>query len=171
MIEIPDDALAIGLGGNVGDDSAIIERFCRARDALAQLGDVRSAALYRTAPIGPAQPAFLNSAVRVRWQDATPNEVIATVLEIERLLGRDRRSEARWGPRTLDLDVLVWGTRVLRTPELEVPHPRLHERRFALRPLVDLFGDDAVLPGTQDTLGGLEQCAIAQGLELVQSAW
>jgi 2-amino-4-hydroxy-6-hydroxymethyldihydropteridine diphosphokinase len=171
VIEIPDGALAIGFGGNVGDESAIVERFRRAREALAQLGDVRSAALYRTAPIGPAQPAFLNTAVRVRWGDATPNEVISTVLEIERLLGRDRRIEARWGPRTIDLDVLVWGTRVIRTPELEVPHPRLHERRFALRPLVDLFGEDAVVPGTSDSLGVLEKRVITQGLEPVQSAW
>lgn len=184
MTVIPDDAVAIGLGGNVGGDRAILERFVRAREALAQLGDVRSAALYRTAPIVTAegaaasprdsrlaQPPFLNSAVRVRWRDATASEVIETVLEIERLLGRDRRGEPRWGPRTIDLDVLVWGTRVIRTPELEVPHPRLAERRFALQPLVDLFGAEAVLPGTQDTLGALVGRVGAQQLDPLQSVW
>jgi 2-amino-4-hydroxy-6-hydroxymethyldihydropteridine diphosphokinase len=168
---LADDAIVIGLGGNVGDEAAITQRFVRAREALAQLGDVKSAALYRTAPIGPAQAAFLNSAVRVRWRDAIATEVIATVLEIERLLGRDRRAEARWGPRTIDLDVLVWGTRVIRLPELEVPHPRLAERRFALQPLIDLVGDDTVLPGTHDTLGMLVARVASQGLELVQPSW
>ena len=132
---IADDALVIGLGGNVGGDEAIVERFRRAREALAQLGETRAAPLYRTAAIGPVQPAFLNSAVRVRYREGTPAELIATVLELERLLGRDRRGEARGGPRVIDLDVLVWGARVIRTPELEVPHPRLVERRFALQPL------------------------------------
>ena len=78
---------------------------------------MRSAPLYRTAPIGPAQPPFLNTAVRVRWPTRRPAELIATVLEIERMLGRDRRGEARWGPRTIDLDVLVWGdARASRRP-------------------------------------------------------
>jgi 2-amino-4-hydroxy-6-hydroxymethyldihydropteridine diphosphokinase len=171
VIAIPDDALVIGFGGNVGGEAAVRERFVRAREALSQLGAVASAPLYRTAPIGPAQPAFLNTAVRVRWPDAIASEVIATVLEIERLLGRDRRGEPRWGPRTIDLDVLVWGTRVIATPELEVPHPRLAERRFALAPLIALFGDDAVLPGTRDTLGALAQRVAAQGLEELQPVW
>jgi len=163
---IADDALVIGLGGNVGDVRAT---FQRAREALAQLGDVRSAGLYRSAPIGPPQPEFLNTAVRVRFADGTPGEVIATVLEIERLLGRDRRAEARNGPRSIDLDVLVWGTRVIRTPELEVPHPRLAERRFALLPLVDLFGEGELVGG--QTLGALLQRVSGQSVELVASTW
>jgi 2-amino-4-hydroxy-6-hydroxymethyldihydropteridine diphosphokinase len=155
----PPEPLVIGLGGNVGGDDAILERFRRAREALGVLGEVRSAPLYRTAaitwpprpgssaPIGPAQPAFLNTAVRLAALDLTPAELIATVLELERLLGRDRRGEARWGPRPIDLDVLVWGGRVVRTPELEVPHPRLAERRFALAPLAALLGDAYEIPG------------------------
>lgn len=168
---LADDTVVIGLGGNVGDEAAIRERFARARESLATLGEVRSAALYRTAPIGPAQPAFLNSAVRVRWPGAIASEVISAVLEIERLLGRDRRSETRWGPRPIDLDVLVWGSRLVRTPELELPHPRLAERRFALRPLADLVGEDTVLPGMTDTLATLLARVAAQGLEQVQLAW
>ncbi len=168
---IADDALVIGLGGNVGGEPAILQRFERAREAFAEIGDVKSAALYRTAPIGPAQPPFLNSALRVRWADAIASEVIATVLEIERLLGRDRRGQPRWGPRTIDLDVLVWGSRVIHTPELELPHPRLAERRFALRPLIDLVGTDTELPGTHDTLGALEQRVMTQALVELQSVW
>jgi len=139
--------VVIGLGGNLGSDDEIVERFRRAREALAALGPVRSAALYRTAPVGhPEQPAFLNSAVSVRAADLQPAELIATVLELERLLGRDRARETRWGPRPIDLDVLVWGARTHRTPELEVPHPRLAARRFALAPLADLY-PELVIPG------------------------
>jgi len=141
------EPLVIGLGGNVGGEAAVLERFRRAREALGALGAVRAAPLYRARAIGPAQPAFLNTAVRLRIADLTPGELIATVLELERLLGRDRRGEARWGPRAIDLDVLVWGGRVLRAPELEVPHPRLAGRRFALEPLVALLGEAFEIPG------------------------
>jgi 2-amino-4-hydroxy-6-hydroxymethyldihydropteridine diphosphokinase len=150
----PAPPVVIGLGGNIGGEGAVIERFRRAREALAQLGGVRSAPLYRSAPIGPAQPAFLNTAVALAAGELQPGELIATLLELERLLGRDRRAEVRWGPRALDLDVLVWGDRVLRTPELEVPHPRLAERRFALAPLAALLGDGFEIPGA-GAAGGL----------------
>ena len=171
VIEVPPEALVVGVGGNIGDEPAIRERFIRAREALGQLGDLRSAGLYRTAAVGPAQAAFLNTAVRVRIADATPDEILHTVLEIERLLGRDRRSESRWGPRTIDLDILVWGTRVIHTPDLDVPHPRIAERRFALRPLIDLFGDDVVLPGASETLGALERRVAMQALDEIAASW
>ena len=173
----PGAPLVIGLGGNVGGEAAVLERFRRAREALGALGELRAAPLYRTAAItwpsppgsparsGPAQPAFLNTAVRLRIADLTPGELIATVLELERLLGRDRRGEPRWGPRTIDLDVLVWGDRVVRSRELEVPHPRLAERRFALAPLAALVGDDAVLPGSASTVGELLARVSAQSVE------
>jgi 2-amino-4-hydroxy-6-hydroxymethyldihydropteridine diphosphokinase len=138
--------MVVGLGGNIGTDEQIVARFVRARESLAQLGTVRSASLYRTAAIGRAQHAFLNSAVAVAWADATPAEVISTVMEIERLAGRVRPGD-RWGPRAIDLDVLLWDAREVRTPELEVPHPRLAERRFALEPLVELLGEDTAIPG------------------------
>ena len=149
--------IVIGFGGNVGGDDAIIERFRLAREAL---GAVRSAGLYRTKAIGPEQADFLNTAVAVEM-DTTPSQLIATVLEIERLLGRDRRNEARWGPRKIDLDVLVWDDRVIRTPELDVPHPRLYERRFALQPLADLVPVD---PARLDAVAD-------QQLELVSREW
>jgi 2-amino-4-hydroxy-6-hydroxymethyldihydropteridine diphosphokinase len=171
MTMLRDDAVVIGFGGNVGGEAAIVERFVRAREAFAQIGDVKSAALYRTAAIGPVQPAFLNTAIRVRWGQAMTSEVIDTVLEIERLLGRDRRGEARWGPRTIDLDVLLWGPRVIRTKDLDVPHPRIAERRFALRPLIDLLDEDVVLPGTSHTLGALEQRVMGQSIEQLQLTW
>lgn len=156
----------VGLGGNIGD---VAEMFRRARVAFEQLGAVRVAPIYRTAPIGPAQPAYLNSALRVRWEPASAQELIATVLTLEALLGRDRRGEERWGPRRIDLDVLLWGERVVHTPELEVPHPRLHERRFALRPAIELVGADFLLGG--ETLGALEQRVLAQEIEELSESW
>ena len=159
--------IAIGLGGNVGDVRATFER---ARDALAQLGELRAAALYRSAPIGPEQPAFLNTAVRVRGDDMQPAELVATLHELERLLGRDRTREVRWGPRTLDLDVLLWDARVIRSSELEVPHPRLGERRFAIAPLVDLFGEAHVVPGL-GTLGELAARVRDQVVERLAETW
>jgi 2-amino-4-hydroxy-6-hydroxymethyldihydropteridine diphosphokinase len=164
------DPVVIGFGGNVGTQDEILERFRRAREALAVLGDVASAPLYRSAPIGPAQAAFLNTAVRVRISDIQPDELLSTVLEIERLLGRDRRREARWGPRTIDLDVLVWGARTIRTPELDVPHPRLFERRFALAPVVELLGAGAVIPG-RGTAGELLEAVADQVVEQIAERW
>jgi len=169
MTELPADVIALGFGGNVGEESAIVERFGHARDALRQLGDVKSAALYRTAPIGPAQQQFLNTAVRVRAPDVTPEELLALLHELERLLGRDRAREVRWGPREIDLDVLLWGTRVFRTPELEVPHPRLAERRFAIVPLIDLFGEELLVGGV--SLGTLRERVKAQDLEESATTW
>jgi len=163
------EPIVIGVGGNIGTDDEIVDRFRIARMAIEALGDVRSAPLYRTAPLGPAQPAFLNTALRVRIADALPAALIATLLEIERLLGRDRTREARWGPRPIDLDILIWGARVLRTPELEVPHPRLVERRFALAPLADLLPDGEV-PG-HGPIARLLDRVRDQPLELVAATW
>ena len=168
------EPVVIGLGGNVGDEPAIARRFDRARAAIEELGGepggVRSARLYRSAPIGPDQPWFLNTAVRVALPDAQPGELIAALLEIERLLGRRRDREARWGPRPIDLDVLVWGARIVRAPELEVPHPRLAERRFALLPLIDLVGESFVVPGAGPA-GELARRVTDQRCDEVAATW
>jgi 2-amino-4-hydroxy-6-hydroxymethyldihydropteridine diphosphokinase len=170
--------IVVGFGGNVGGEDAVIARFRQAREALAVLGDVRSAALYRTAPLGPEQPAFLNTAVRLRLEDPQPREFADTLREIERLLGRDREHEVRWGPRPIDLDILAWGIgtaldRVIRASEpggIDVPHPRVGERRFALVPLADLVGEDAFIPGVGrvgDALGRVRD----QQIEQISEAW
>ena len=164
------EPVVIGLGGNVGTEAEILQRFGDARAALAAIGAVRSARLYRSAPLGPAQPAFLNTAVRVALDDAQPDELIGTLLELEYLLGRRREAEARWGPRPLDLDVLVWGARVVRTPSLEVPHPRLIERKFALAPLIDLVGDDFAIPGAGSAGAALRRVA-DQVCEDIAATW
>ncbi|HET9626417.1 MAG TPA: 2-amino-4-hydroxy-6-hydroxymethyldihydropteridine diphosphokinase [Kofleriaceae bacterium] len=164
------NALVIGLGGNVGTTPAIVERFTRARAALGAIGRVRQAPLYRSAPIGPAQPAFLNTAVAIEVAELDVDQLMKTLLELEWLLGRDRANEVRWGPRRIDLDVLAWGDRVIRTATLEVPHPRLAERRFALAPLGALLGNDFEIPGA-GRVGGLLAGVAAQDCVELSIDW
>ena len=160
MSEIGDETLVLGMGGNVGGEAAVVERMRRVAEAVSGWGAVKASSVYRTAPVGPEQADFLNAALRVRlagepWQ---PREIISAVLEIEALLGRERGREERWGPRKIDLDVLVWGRRVARyegPPVLEVPHPRVRERRFALQPMVDVLEWETELPGSGRRLGEL----------------
>ena len=129
----------VGVGANLGDREATI------RAALAGLPDVVAvSALRETAPVGVVdQPPFLNGAAALETE-LSPRELLDALLEVERGLGRERRE--RWGPRTIDLDLLLHGDGVVDEPGLTVPHPRLHERRFALEPLLDL-DPDLVVPG------------------------
>jgi 2-amino-4-hydroxy-6-hydroxymethyldihydropteridine diphosphokinase len=116
-------------------------------------------AVYETEPVGYLeQPAFLNMAVRVGTA-LPPGELLAYMLEVELIL--ERKREVRWGPRTIDLDLLVYGNLTFETPELTLPHPRMLERAFVLIPLHDVLLCDA-LPGAGsieehlDTLEGKE---------------
>ncbi len=147
--------IVFGLGGNVGSDEEILARFGKVAAALEAWAKVARSRVYRTAPIGPAQAPFLNAAISVRPDvEPTAPELAAFVAEVERLLGRDRDREERWGPRTIDVDVLIWGDRIVRDG-IEIPHPRLAGRRFALRPLADLVGEVLIVPGTGKTVGEL----------------
>ena len=134
----------VGLGANLGPREITL---LRAVDLLAETDGVEVRAvsqLRETVPVGVVeQPLFLNGAVAVDT-GLSPRELLDRLLVIERGLGRVR--DARWGPRTVDLDLLVYGDRQLDEPGLRVPHPRLHERRFALEPLVEL-DPDLVIPG------------------------
>lgn len=126
----------IALGANLGDARRSL---AEAVQALAAAPDIRLLAvapLYRTAPVGgPEQPDFLNSAIAVETE-LDPPALLHRLQALERAAGRVRLE--RWGPRVLDLDLLLCGAAVLETPELTVPHPRLHERRFVLVPLADI---------------------------------
>ena len=128
----------IGLGSNLGDREAALGR---AVEALRRLPgtEVRRVSSFRdTEPVGLRdQPRFLNGAVELETE-LSPQELLERLLAIERSLGRDRRGGPPGGPRTLDLDLLLYGRAQIAEPGLEVPHPRLHERRFALEPLAEL---------------------------------
>ena len=127
----------VGLGANLGDRERTIRL---AVDRIGEVDGVDVVAVSRlreTAPVGVVdQPQFLNGAVAL---DTTlsPRALLDSLLAVERWLGRRREGE-RWGPRTIDLDLLLYDDLVLDEPGLTVPHPRLHERRFALEPLAEL---------------------------------
>ncbi len=128
----------IGIGSNLGEREDAI---AAALDLLRAEGGVEVLAvstLRETDPVGYLdQPRFLNGAVAVETSLAA-RELLGRLLEIERRLGRVRGNGPRFGPRTIDLDLLLYGEETIDEPGLEVPHPRLAERRFALEPLAEL---------------------------------
>jgi 2-amino-4-hydroxy-6-hydroxymethyldihydropteridine diphosphokinase len=151
-------AVYIGLGANLGNREETIRR---ALELLAARGDIEVAAvssLRETDPVGyEDQPRFLNGAAALRTE-LPPRMLLERLLEVERGLGRDRRSGPRFGPRTIDLDLLLYGSAEIAEPGLIVPHPRLAERRFVLEPLAELDSGLEV-PGrgsVRDLLAGLE---------------
>jgi 2-amino-4-hydroxy-6-hydroxymethyldihydropteridine diphosphokinase len=139
--------VALGLGANLGDRLATLQR---AVDLLAEEGvrTVASSRVWRTEPIGgpPGQPDYLNAVVRAETAlDA--GEVLAAANRVEAALGRTR--EVRWGPRTIDIDVLLFDDEVRDDPELTIPHPRLRERAFVVLPLLDIDPDPILPDGTR----------------------
>jgi 2-amino-4-hydroxy-6-hydroxymethyldihydropteridine diphosphokinase len=147
----------VGLGANLEDPRAQIDR---ALELLAEEDGVEVVAvstLRETDPVGyEDQPRFLNGAAELRTTLGA-RELLERLLEIERRMGRVRGEGPRFGPRTIDLDLLLYGDEVIDEPGLEIPHPRLHERAFALEPLAEL--DPALeIPGrgpVQTLLAGL----------------
>jgi 2-amino-4-hydroxy-6-hydroxymethyldihydropteridine diphosphokinase len=126
----------VGIGSNLGDredNLRLAVELLSVEDGV----DVTAVSEIReTEPVGPVeQGPFLNGAVRIET-DLGPRELLERLLAVEQRLGRVR--EERWGPRTIDLDLLLYGDEAVDEPGLTVPHPRLHERRFALEPLADL---------------------------------
>jgi 2-amino-4-hydroxy-6-hydroxymethyldihydropteridine diphosphokinase len=127
----------VGLGSNLGDREATIGQALDALRAEPGIEVVAVSSLRETDPVGYLdQPRFLNGAATLETR-LEPQQVLAVLLRIERSLGRTREGPPL-GPRTIDLDLLLYGDRVLSEAGLQVPHPRLHERRFVLEPLAEL---------------------------------
>lgn len=153
----------VGLGGNVGDvrqtlDRAI-DRFCDG--TVVRL--LRRSADYRTPPWGVTdQPAFVNACIAVETT-LSPHELLAHGQAVERAFGRDRAHEQRWGPRSLDIDILVYGDVQMADDDLILPHPRLFERAFVLVPLADIAGE-RIIAGRRvhEALEGLDRTGIEQ---------
>ncbi len=125
----------LGLGGNTGEPAAA---FRRALEQLASDGQIDAVSrLWRTLPVGPPQPDYLNAAALVSWPHG-PRALLERCRRLEAAAGRDRSTEERWGARALDLDLLLARDLVCRGPVLELPHPRFHERRFALEPAAEV---------------------------------
>lgn len=133
----------LGLGSNVGDRFTTLQRAVNLLHADPRTRVDGVSSVYETDPVGgPEQEPFLNIAVRVATR-RSPRRLLALCHAVEEALGRVRT--VRWGPRTLDIDVLLYDDRVVRRPELAIPHPRLAERPFALIPLIEV-APGATLP-------------------------
>ncbi len=149
-------SVLIALGGNVGDVRAT---FVRAIPAICDVTQGRLPARssdYATPPWGDEeQPPFVNACIEVETS-LPPHELLPALQGVEKSFGRDRARERRWGPRTLDLDLLAYGDLDLDSPDLTLPHPRLFERAFVLVPLAEI-APDRVIAGR----------AIRQALEAV----
>jgi 2-amino-4-hydroxy-6-hydroxymethyldihydropteridine diphosphokinase len=144
----------VGLGSNLGDRDALILR------AAELIGAKRLSSLIETEPWGRReQPMFLNAVAEIETPLA-PRQLLVHLLDVERSLGRERIGP-RWGPRTIDLDLLLYGDETIDERGLVVPHPRLIEREFALRPLAELV-PSLKIPGNgtvQEALAGIQSNA------------
>lgn len=145
----------LGLGSNLGDREAYLRRACALLAARPGITIRRLSPIYETAPVGPVpQGPFLNAVLEADT-DLPPRELLRAANEVEASLGRVR--ETRWGPRTVDVDILLYGDLVLEEPDLRIPHPRLAERAFVLVPLADL-APDLVVPGQGPVARLREEC-------------
>ncbi|MFO0697208.1 MAG: 2-amino-4-hydroxy-6-hydroxymethyldihydropteridine diphosphokinase [Polyangiales bacterium] len=136
----------VGLGANLGARAAALHAAVELLEAAPGVRVVARSKVYDTEPMGPPQPRYLNAAVRLETT-LEPEALLELLLATERRLERDRTTSPRWGARTIDLDLLWYGGRTVRTERLEVPHPGLLERSFALAPLLD------VAPELEEELG------------------
>jgi 2-amino-4-hydroxy-6-hydroxymethyldihydropteridine diphosphokinase len=135
----------VGLGANLGRRDETLRRAVELLEDEGGIQVVAVSSLRETEPVGVLdQPRFLNGAVAIETS-LEPRKLLEVLIQIEHRLGRVRDG-TRHGPRTIDLDLLVYSDEAVKEPGLEVPHPRLQERRFALEPLVELDGD-LVIPG------------------------
>ena len=129
----------VGLGSNEGDRERHLVTALEALSRIDAVAVLRCSSLFDSAPVGPPQPRYLNAVVALDCE-LPPQRLLTILQRIEQDLGR-RRKGTRWGPRTIDLDILVWEGEVIADANLQVPHLELHKRRFALEPLVELAPD------------------------------
>ena len=130
----------IGVGSNEGERLACISRALQALNAVPGIRVVQMATILETEPVGgPPQGPYLNTAAELQTT-LTPRELLTTLQAIEHRLGRTPSSQ-RWIPRPIDLDILLYDDRVMAEPDLVIPHPRMHERRFVLEPPAQLAPD------------------------------
>ena len=133
--------VCIALGSNLGDRLGLLHGAFDALAALPRTVLVNRSDIIETEPVGDTeQQRYLNAAALIETE-LEPRELLRELLAIEARAGRDRSIGERWGPRTLDLDLLLYADRIIAEPGLSVPHPRMHERRFVLEPLARIAGE------------------------------
>ena len=157
MSSPPPQQAAIALGANLGDCRATLEGALAALDASPGVRLLARSRWYRSAPVGPPQPDYLNGCALLAVA-LEPEALLERLLATERRYGRARGE--RWGPRSLDLDLLLMGDRRLSTPQLTLPHPRLQERAFVLVPLAE------IAPAWIDPISGRSVAELAAALPL-----
>lgn len=154
---------AIALGSNLGDSFTILES---AVEVLAKTPGLQVTARshwYKTRAVGPPQPDYLNGCVVIKTT-LNPELLLTTLLEVEKQFGRERRE--RWGPRTLDLDLLLFDDLILDGPTLQIPHPRMAERAFVLVPLAEV-AKNWKDPVSGKTIADLVQTVDCSGVQLI----
>jgi 2-amino-4-hydroxy-6-hydroxymethyldihydropteridine diphosphokinase len=152
----------IALGGNIGDVRTTFPKAISNILGMAQATLLARSSDYRTPPWGEeAQDPFINACIEVETS-LDPHALLFTLHKIEKRFGRDRAKEQRWGPRTLDLDLLAYGDAVINQPDLTLPHPRLFERAFVLVPLAEI-APDRIIAG-QSVAAALAQLS-TEGIE------
>jgi 2-amino-4-hydroxy-6-hydroxymethyldihydropteridine diphosphokinase len=142
-------AAHIALGSNLGDRAANLRTALEMLAQTAGISITAVSAIYETAPVGgPEQDHYLNACAALDTE-LTPTRLLLMMLDIEEKIGRVRK--VRWGPRIIDLDLLLYGEIMMNTPLLELPHPRMSERDFVLIPLADI-APDQIIPGLNQTV-------------------
>lgn len=142
----------IGLGSNLGERVANIRRAIELLEGCKDVEVLRRASLYETEPVGiEAQPWFINTVVEIETR-LTPCELFKLCKQIEGQVGREHKG--RWGPREIDVDILLFGDVITNSDELVIPHPELHKRRFVLVPLCEIEGE-LMHPVLKESLQGL----------------
>lgn len=158
----------LGLGANLGDCLATLRTACNALERTPEYQHFERSSIYRSGAVGPGeQPDYLNAVVALDTERA-PLELLAHLQALENSAGRTRG--VRWGARTLDLDILLYGELVLDVSRLTLPHPRLHERNFVLEPLAEIAGDGMHLPDGS-TLGMHRERCPTNPLERTELLW
>jgi len=162
-----DERIFLGLGSNLGDREGYLGK---ARAGLIQtkrISLIAVSSIYETAPVGVIdQPAFLNQVIEVR-SELLPEEVLDKALEVEQALGRERRQ--RWGPRTIDIDLLGYGQRIIQSERLTLPHPEVHRRRFVLTPWAEIALEFFLAPFKKTVGELLVKCPDKSMVRIVES--
>jgi 2-amino-4-hydroxy-6-hydroxymethyldihydropteridine diphosphokinase len=165
-MSLSNDNVYIGLGSNLGQRERLLLNALECLGRIDAAAVLRQSSLYESAPVGPPQPRYLNAVVEMECTLA-PHRLLVILKQIEIDLGRAK--SARWAPRPIDLDILLWGNRLVADVNLQIPHLELHKRRFALEPLSELNAE-AIHPVLGQTVAELLRKVQPQDVVKLSSA-